>query len=76
MKSPEYVGPMFVGRCRLRHRWRGICIALRVLWNALRGYELAGYQYEGELRNTTPLFRVTLREGSHRPPRIVDNPED
>lgn len=43
--SAEYIGPMFVGPCRFRFRSRGIRLALRCLWNAIRGFELAGYDY-------------------------------
>lgn len=42
----EYTGPMFVGQVRFRNRWRGVRTALRCLWNAFMGYELAGYAHK------------------------------
>lgn len=43
----SYIGPIYAGKYRVRYRWRAIRTALRALWNALRGYELAGYQHGG-----------------------------
>ena len=41
----QYQGPMFVGKGRIRYRWRGVKLALRCLWNAFRGFEMAGWAY-------------------------------
>lgn len=45
MSGQPKTGPIFVGRCRLRYRWRGIRIALRCLWYAVCGFELAGHEH-------------------------------
>lgn len=41
----DYAGPVFVGRVRLRYRWRDVRVAMLVLWHALCGFSLAGYAH-------------------------------
>ena len=38
----------YVGVVVWRYRWSRIALALKILWNALRGYELAVECYNGE----------------------------
>jgi hypothetical protein len=38
-------GPIFVGCGRFRYRYQGVRVGLRCLWNAVRGFELAGYDH-------------------------------
>lgn len=42
---------IYVGKVSWRYRCHAIAMALSVLWAALRGYEIAGYDYSNAVAN-------------------------
>ncbi len=43
MSTYSKEGPVFTGPMAIRYRWSGICEAVRCLWNAICGFQIAGY---------------------------------